>query len=137
MQPIDFLFWLAATAALGFVFGWKHGRVNGFNKANVDHRRAVAAETAEANAKAVAQAHAEAEAAALHMPVAIGERFVYMDIEMLCLSYKLPTSGGWIPGLAAEFSTEAGDMRRWIWNMEEVPALTLELKRTAQAEVPA
>ncbi len=80
-----------------------------------------------------ANAIAAAEAAAFKSPVAIGERFTYLGIEMLCTEHavRLPMMLP-IPGVCAEYVAN-GQLHSTRFLGAELDALRAEMKREVKA----
>jgi hypothetical protein len=65
-------------------------------------------------------------------PVAVGERFPYLGIELLCLGHYANTVGsppGTIPGIRAEYVDRDGIIRQTFFRLDEIAALADEIRR--------
>lgn len=62
-------------------------------------------------------------------PVAIGERFVYLGVRMLCTGHMVPRHIGLVPGVFAEYIAFDGVVRQWAFAATELDALRVEIAR--------
>ena len=66
-------------------------------------------------------------------PVAIGERFHYLGLEMLCLGHQVTTPGAppWMAlnGIRCEYVAGDGALRSWCFYPSDMAALRAEIER--------
>lgn len=67
------------------------------------------------------------------LPVAVGERFVYMRVPMICTAHVMQSPyGGFMPGVIAEYVAGDGKFVSRNFSGPELDALTAELGRHLQ-----
>ncbi len=131
MPEIDGLQLLVMGVAFGLAghfLGWRSGW-----RAGVESEKKRAAEKAAASPAATAVEPKVYDVA----PVAIGTRFPYLGIEMLCVSHTVRMSPGIsMPGMTAEYLDGDGVMRAYYWTPDQFDAVRSEVRRGASKLTP-
>jgi len=112
--------------AVAFVFIYVRGRVDG---RNAERRRTAAPASAVPPPSVTPLPAAVAALMAFDPPVAIGMRFTYLGIEMLCTSHLVARPWGFVPGMLAEYAANDGTVRQTMFAGSEIDALKQEIAR--------
>jgi len=114
-----------AFGVAGHFLGWRSGW-----RAGVESEKKRAAEAAPAQPVVETKVYDVA-------PVAIGTRFPYLGIEMLCVSHAVRLSpGASLPGMTAEYLDGDGVMRAYYWTPDQFDAVRAEVRRGAAKRTP-
>lgn len=114
-----------AFGLAGHFLGWRSGW-----RAGVESEKKRAAEAAPAQPVVETKVYDVA-------PVAIGTRFPYLGIEMLCVSHTVRMSPVIsMPGMTAEYLDGDGVMRAYYWTPDQFDAVRSEVRRGASKLAP-
>lgn len=107
-----------------FYFGRSAGKREEFNrlKPNIDRM--------EAAMKVLQDMTGTTAPATTEWPVAVGHRFTYLGLMMVCTSHYIPLPSGMsIPGMVAEYVDADGMLRATSWTPQQFVAIKSEIGR--------
>lgn len=129
---------LCMIAVIVYAIGFKDGRRSG--DADVKAKQAHAQTALEAANQAVDIATASqkarlADVPAFDPPVALGARFTYLGVEMLCIGhyFQLPPFGQMVPGIRAEYVDRDGRVVAAGFPASDMDSLRAEIARSTPA----